>query len=204
MSVTQDDVLGKSFQKEAEENAEAARLQKEAEEKEAEAARLQKEAEEKEAARLQKEADDKKQGLAGNLLEPKKRKPFPGPTWPLDSHPDNVRAFVQKWMRPSCWQADAVIAPNVQLPPKPRGRKPKKRPEAMEEENEEEEESGDNVASGSTEDPRKHGKSASKKRKAVKDGEGRGMKKSRKTVEVIEEEPSKVGPEELGEGPGCD
>ena len=70
--------------------------------------------------------------------------PLPGPTWPLDSHPDRIKEYLRKWNmidnkatpktptpqdRPKGWQ-DKVefVAVAQQAPQKPRGRKPKKEP----------------------------------------------------------------------------
>lgn len=69
--------------------------------------------------------------------------PLPGPTWPLDSHPDRIKEYLQKWNmidnktlpanapgredRPKGWQSELPIVPvDQQAPQKPRGRKPRK------------------------------------------------------------------------------
>lgn len=86
------------------------------------------------------------------------KKVLPGPSWPLDSHPDRVREYMLKWnmlsgeqisklkaqdatshestpttaSKPACWQEPvAFVSPQEQAPQKPRGRKKAdKHPEA--------------------------------------------------------------------------
>ena len=70
------------------------------------------------------------------------RKCLPGPSWPLDSHPDRVKEYLVRWNmignakpqpkitdveRPEGWNGPfEFVDPRVQAPQKPRGRKPKK------------------------------------------------------------------------------
>ena len=92
----------------------------------------------------------------GKLTEKTKgsKKTLPGPTWPLDSHPDRVREYLVKWnmlskvedkpveanlatakdeknllqerQRPDGWaEVGDFVQPGVQAPQKPRGRKKK-------------------------------------------------------------------------------
>ena len=93
----------------------------------------------------------KNNGKRSKVLDGQDRKPakvvLPGPSLPLDSHPDRIREFLAKWKmtmpaevgmtgkeRPPCWtKGPTFVSAAAQKPPKPRGRKKVKAADETEE-----------------------------------------------------------------------
>ena len=122
------------------------------------------------------------------------RKCLPGPSWPLDSHPDRVKEFLEKWNmfgndgkppkppqkpnveRPEDWKSPMeFVDPKVQAPQKPRGRKPRKTKTGAEKEKPDDEEL---EAPKRTVAPKKVAKAkASARKKEVEEPSGGGERR---------------------------
>ena len=159
-----------------------------------------------------KEIPEEKKGASNTVC-------LPGPTWPLDSHPDRVREFLKKWGmdakkktpkqkvaeskeedkpdRPSCWNAtdeEGFVAAATQAPPKRRGRKKAKQAE------DEDEDEADCAADVAKEKKRESKEKKKREKQEPEKKEVSGPKRPKKTAG----EATTIGKKATREGNGKD